>query len=453
MESEQPIADKERLGVRPVPVIRTRPNRLYQHLFTYGRVGHFLIMTCVLLQEWVDTYLPEVGNSFRRVVAESFPSLLGPRELSEAPISQTTGFVGADGTAVRGAKKRKSQLRKDDQKALFQLSRVGNVATAKYRFVSQVFMKRHGIGTFSSESENSSIVEPNHQRARSKQKDSHSIQSDDAESDSEWIVSALTKSDDTDSSGAVGASSPFTDRGPTIEIGVQIGTRKRLKRKRPAITDVAKITERSEHLERRKNSGPRVSDRESGVMGRIRAAGANSLVGRSILGAYPGDVPSPTEAGNPHGLFDLAERYGYGEWSDTEDETAPVAKRGKQRKNARSRDKKDSGVPQSPRRRKKSSQTIGLEFEFGVAKTTPRQSTSSPAKVASVRQAGLDAIAERASKRRKQEIQSNSESKDSAKSPIRRSQDAKCDTRTVAGAGLQQMKAKLESSHEKEDSK
>ena len=466
IEAEELGVETERSDKHRVPVIRTRPNRFYQHLFTYGRVGHVVIMACVLLQEWVDTYLPLVGISFRRMMAESFPSLLGPRELSEAPISQTTGFVGADGTAVRGAKKRKSQLRKEDQKALYQLTRVGNVATAKYRFVSEVFMKRHGLGLFASERENSSIDAPTYPRIGSKQKNSHSVQNDEAESDSEWIMSALTKVDDTENIAAIGASSLFTDRGPTVAIDVRSAP-KRPDRKRPAITNVAKIKEASAHIPgRRKNSGPRVSDRESGVMGRIRAAGANSLVGRSLLGAYPGDVPSPNEAGNPHGLFDLAERYGYGEWSDSEDETAPRHGRGKPREKVRNaKDEKDSDVHRrSRRRRKKSSLTVGLEFEFGGANTsrsrrkkdvelttTPRRRVPSPATVASVRQAAVDAVAERASKRRKQDVTSSSESKDSGNGPTSRLQNAASGKSTVSGAGLQQLKEKLETSHQKED--
>jgi hypothetical protein len=200
-------------------------------------------------------------------------------------------------------------------------------------------------------------------------------------------------------------------------------------------------------------------------MGRIRAAGANSLVGRSLLGAYPGDVPSPNEAGNPHGLFDLAERYGYGEWSDSEDETAPRHGRGKPREKVRNaKDEKDADVHRrSRRRRKKSSLTVGLEFEFGGANTsrsrrkkdvelttTPRRRVPSPAKVTSVRQAAVDAVAERASKRRKQEVKSSSESKDSGNGPTLRSQNAESGISTVSGAGLQQLKEKLESSQQED---
>jgi len=58
---------------------------------------------------------------------------------------------------------------------------------------------------------------------------------------------------------------------------------------------------------------------ESDVMGRLRAAGANSLMGHSILGAYPADLPPPHEAGDASGLIDLARKYGYGDWSDDGD--------------------------------------------------------------------------------------------------------------------------------------
>jgi hypothetical protein len=428
-------------------------------------------MECVLLQEWVDTYLPAAGNAFRRVVAESFPSLLGPIELSRAPLSQTTGFVGADGTAVRGAKKRKAQTRKEDQKALTQLMRVGDVTTAKYRFVSEMFMKRHNIGHFASENE--PVDRPKDPRVPSRRKDSLSRQLDEAESDAEWIVSALTQVDDDDTN-VLGETYPGSgaEKDPAITVGFEIGVRKRPRRKGAAITDVAKIAVATELPVRKKNSRSRVSDRESGVIGRIRAAGANSLVGRSILGAYPGDVPPPNEAASSHGLFDLAEKYGYGEWSDSEDENEPESWRPTQRaKVSRAEGETSTRVDLgtgngSRRRRKKSSQKISLEFELGTTSTQRTRSrdkiseratrthrtAKSTAKPASVRQAGLDTIAERASKHRKEDVKTTSEAKDSGKSPSPRSQELKSGASTVVGTGLQHLKEKHGKSQEKDNS-
>lgn len=56
-----------------------------------------------------------------------------------------------------------------------------------------------------------------------------------------------------------------------------------------------------------------------GVWGRLRAVSATSYIPSRILGAYPGDAPPIEEAGNANGVLDLARRYGYGDWSDDED--------------------------------------------------------------------------------------------------------------------------------------
>lgn len=79
-----------------------------------------------------------------------------------------------------------------------------------------------------------------------------------------------------------------------------------------------------------------------GVMRRIRKA-ANAASGTSffsnarLLGAYPGDAPSITDAGNASGLMNLATKYGYGEWSDSDrdDEFPWVGRTGSRRKKRR----------------------------------------------------------------------------------------------------------------------
>ena len=44
------------------------------------------------------------------------------------------------------------------------------------------------------------------------------------------------------------------------------------------------------------------------------------MIPARVLGAYPGDAVPIEEAGNPNGLFGLASRYGYGDWSDDYDD-------------------------------------------------------------------------------------------------------------------------------------
>jgi hypothetical protein len=103
----------------------------------------------------------------------------------------------------------------------------------------------------------------------------------------------------------------------SVGVGFAIGESTRKRSKKKSSSSISSLARQStSSTNRKKSSGPRVSDREGGVMGRLRAAGANSLMGRNILGAYPGDLPPPQEAADPNGLYGLAERYGYGDWSD-----------------------------------------------------------------------------------------------------------------------------------------
>lgn len=389
---------------------RSPPNRLYRYLLSYGRLGWILTMECVLFQEWVDAYLPAAGQLFRAVLAQAFPSFFYSREASDLPLSHTTGFVGADGTAVRGAKKKKAKTRKDDQMALKQLMRVGDVKSAKYKYLSDSFMRRHGIGRYASDNEEHATFEPRDEVLRS------SSTSDDVDSDADWIVSALMQEEgDTDPT-VGGSSSSILRRGPAITTTVNVAAGKQQSRKKQApVVDFARITSQTEM--KRKIAGPRISDRESGVMGRIRAAGANSLVGRSILGAYPGDAPAPGEAADPHGLFDLAEKYGYGDWTDDESD-GDFDRKPRRRRSKASRlggDRGSSSSPKSKRRTKKGSQSIGFEVEFGLtsqsaekgAAVSHRMQPKSTARKSLVAQAGIDAIASRTTRTREKQSRSN----------------------------------------------
>merc|ERR1712238_208903 len=126
------------------------------------------------------------------------------------------------------------------------------------------------------------------------------------------------------------------------------------------------------------------SDRESGVMGRLRAAGANSLVGRNILGAYPGDLPPPQEAADASGLIYLARRYGYGEWSEDGDlldsdegeisEDYSMNDLTKKVPRRRSKQSFTSGSTKEKkgRKRRSSQQTSSVHFNFDLGSTSQR---------------------------------------------------------------------------------
>ncbi len=350
-------------------ISRSRPNALYRYLFTYGRLGHIVIMECVLIHEWMETYLPIVNASYKWTVGQIFPSLVVPRELVDAPLSQTTGFVGVDGSAIRGAKKKSSQMRKEDQKALIQMKKVGDISRARYRFLSESFMRRHGIGVLNERtSDETAATEETGLYASLLSKKGEEIC--EPESDAEWIVSALTH-DDKDTKDLF-SSDPAMDSRPGGIAGFEIKGPTRTRKKRAVISDVARLTS---EREKKRPKTPRLSDRESGVMGRIRAAGANSLMGRNILGAYPGDVPPPSEAADSQGLFDLAERYGFGDWSDSDEDLAE-----NNRPEMRSRlvdgDEFKKETERKKKRHRKSPQEVKVDFGIGFG--TKSSSSSTP---------------------------------------------------------------------------
>jgi hypothetical protein len=347
---------------RMLPVPRVRPNPIYRYLLGFGRVGQILVMEFILADEWIQTYLPALAALLNVITLQVFPSSRR-LEYEDTAVSQTTGFVSNDGSIVRGGRKRKAQTQKDDQKALNQLMQIGDVSQARYRFLSQSFMERHGLGAYASESPEEAEMQS---RIHRKKKN---IVEDGEESDAEWIVEALTQDEppsgrnglvDTSVGVSVGSN------GPALSVGMEFSFGEgRRKKKRSSLSEVARQTSTSR--ETKNHSRPRVSDRESGVMGRIRAAGANSLVGRSLLGAYPGDAPPPSEAASSAGLVDFATKYGYGEWSDDDsDEAGPRKKRRRETRSTGPSTKQGKG-------RKREPAQIGLDFDL-----SPRSSREIP---------------------------------------------------------------------------
>jgi hypothetical protein len=349
-----------------VPSIpRTRPNAMHRFLLGQGRIGHILTMESILAVDWVRTYLPTLASLF-----VWFTSLVLPNrtrlELDDeyAATSQTTGFVTTDGSAVRGGKKRKAQTQKADQRALDQLKRIGDV---RHQYLSEAFMKRHGIGPYacatSSSPDGIEVADTFHKSAELHEAD---------ESDTEWVVQALTQENpqtrnaptfDTSFQVSMGS----TGGAPSASVGVEFGFGDKRKKKR--LTTVSEVARKVSSPKKKKIVGPRTSDRESGVMGRLRAAGVNSLVGRNILGAYPGDALSPSEASSASGMVDLARKYGYGDWSDDDEE--PM-------RNNRRR-KPSSSSNKMGRRRKTASSSIGFDFDLS------HQSSSTPPRSAARR--------------------------------------------------------------------
>mmetsp|Transcript_51545 Transcript_51545/g.58437 ORF Transcript_51545/g.58437 Transcript_51545/m.58437 type:complete len:278 (-) Transcript_51545:45-878(-) len=177
----------------------------------------------------------------------------------------------------------------------------------------------------------------------------------------------------------------------TVGMDFTVGkSTKRRKKKSSQLGTIVRQIDYSDGVSSKKNPPvSHVSDRESGVMGRLRAAGANSLMGHSILGAYPADLPPPHEAGDASGLIDLARKYGYGDWSDDGDlsdsnfypdsdededenddddeyfmdEEVPDSRRKRSSTSSSTKKKKS-------RKRRSSQQELGVSFDFDLSSSS-----------------------------------------------------------------------------------
>ena len=362
---------------------RVRPNFMFRFLLDYGLIGHILIMELILVAEWFQAYVPMLPSLLKYVVYDVLKyKKESRRDNGDRAYDQPSGLINPDGTS-RVGKKPKQQTKKDDQKALDNLRNIGDVNQAKYRFITQTFMERHSLGPYgTSISEIKVEVE---------------TEEIEADSDSGWILEALThESDENDDE----VSSRFQPNvgfslgsdGPKMTVGMDFTVGKSTKRRKKKSSQLGTIVRQIDYSgivsSKKKPPVSHVSDRESGVMGRLRAAGANSLMGRSILGAYPADLPPPHEAGDASGLIDLARKYGYGDWSDDgdlsdsnfypdsdedEDENdddenfmdEKVPDRRRKRSSTSSSTKKKKS-----RKRRSSKQELGVSFDFDLSSSS-----------------------------------------------------------------------------------
>ncbi len=110
-----------------------------------------------------------------------------------------------------------------------------------------------------------------------------------------------------------------------------------------------------EEIQSKKKKQTKVkSDKDggSGMFGRLRAVGTKNSVSSRIFGAYPGDAVSIEEAANANGVIRLAERYGYGDWSDGEgdNDDDEIRKRSIYKKKRKQPRRKKSGESRHRRR-------------------------------------------------------------------------------------------------------
>ena len=363
---------EEALPVAP----RVPPNFLFRRLLDYGYIGHILIMEIILALEWVKVYLPDIQKGIDFVLVDVLGRKKRSRGRQEPDNLMNSGFVNT-GEGSRVGRKSKKVRKKEDQKALAQLQDIGDVNQAKYSFVSQSFLERHGIGPFNvAVSEVELGFEPPKKRKTE----------DEEEEDSDsWIMDALgveQNEDDEEESKvsfepSVGVS--VGSGGPSASVGFEVtfGGSSSKKKSKSSSSSLRSVLESSSATPNKKRKPKVVSDSESGLMGRLRAQGANSLVGRKALGAYPGDLPPPDEAADSRGVIDIAERYGYGDWSDDdEDDDFGFGDDFGKELPRKSRKKPKAKKRRSSSSRNRQSVEIGLGLDLGNSSQQPLPVTS-----------------------------------------------------------------------------
>ena len=381
LEHEQNLPRHEHRPHRP-----PRPNAVYRFLLDQGRLGRILTMLLIWIAEFVRAFIPPLANAVSVILVAIFGSRKALDE--ERGINdQYVAFVDSRRT-LRGKDKKKA-IRMADQEAAEQLRRVGSVTEARYKHLSQDFMQRHGIGPYTRAVENDPSEAGIRDVRERAELDEPVVDEDE---DVDWIVAALTD----DNPKPVANTRTFPSK-PAIDVGVSttgvtvgvsfsIGgdtsgaTKKKKSKSRKKLIEAATSTV----SEKRVKAGPRASDRDGGggVLGRLRDFSANNLVSRSLLGAYPGDALPPTEAASATGLCDFAMKYGYGDWSEEDDEydVPPVKRKSRKRKSSRSSSSSKRKRKPTSRSSTSSSSSASLSFDFAppTPKTSSRREKLSP---------------------------------------------------------------------------
>ena len=336
------------------------PNALYRFWLTKGRVGHIIVATMAITSELATCYLPFLA-SFVTWLLKTTGIYDAEKAIRVAEARRAAAMrghpVGSPKRGRFGANKRVQTARKKaaDQVAVGKLRSLageggaGGIARdSRYCHLSSSFMKRHALGPYSLEIDakaardslvqdvvGESVAEHGEELVLDalKGKNVEVEAPDETEEEEDWVVQALStgqiqKEEDDNSRERPYEVEPYVEieTGSSGENSVSFGVDFTIggQRRRPNTRDAmlkAAAESRSSITggRRRKVVGQRSSDRDggSGVLGRIRAAGGDMMPAR-VLGAYPGDAVPVEEAGSANGLFALARRYGYGDWSESE---------------------------------------------------------------------------------------------------------------------------------------
>jgi len=286
------------------------PNALYRMLLAKGKAGHILVISLVILTEYCTVYLPEL-IALLSSVAQSI-GIYNPNDSDRAFSGRSSSYASGDykgGTnptyaafqrtksATRG-KAAKALRKREDKAAMQDLKLIGDPMDAKYRYLSDGFMKRHCIGKYRTVDVSSGAAGYDQKRQQVGITDASDVES---EEDDSGIVDTLKGYKGSESTGKGHENSG----GVNFSIGfdVKSSSSHKLKKKRG-------------------DSSIMASANPTDILGRLResATGLQSTYSSTrILGAYPGDAVPIDEAGSADGLVSLARRYGYGDW-ESDDE-------------------------------------------------------------------------------------------------------------------------------------
>lgn len=396
------VRDKDS-QIRPPLVQRSPPpNALQRFLLSQGYIGRTLAALTILISEMIHRYLPEL----HRIIVSFSPEAsaggapLRKRKVQQGVHSQYAAF--ASGSSVGGKKMSKDQKQQLDQVALNKLKHVkGGVNSGKYAHVSTTFMKRYNLGKFADEAKMfESMIAPiqsddAHEETGDQDATEDVSESEDEEED--WVVQALSgkesNGDDRDDDRERLNIEPTVSIGTKgVSVGLDLGinfSKDKTKKKPQSVIDAARGSKKL--TKTRKAVKVKGSDKDGGggVLGRLRAAGANSGVSSRLLGAYPGDAVPIEDAASKYGVTELAERYGYGDWTDDDDDEKEEDSGDesddnnlKRRTRRRKRQKSNSNTSRSEsedsrgqgRRRRRTSQSspdFSMSFEFGASSSSP----------------------------------------------------------------------------------
>mmetsp|Transcript_16323 Transcript_16323/g.30906 ORF Transcript_16323/g.30906 Transcript_16323/m.30906 type:complete len:675 (+) Transcript_16323:365-2389(+) len=363
------------------------PNVLQRFLLSQGFIGRVIAALTVLFSEVVHQYLPEVYMFIEYLSP-------GPSEVNEKGLkrraregvhSQYAAF--ASGSTIGGKKLSKDEKARMDAVALSKLKHVkGGVTGGKYAYLSSTFMKRYNLGKYADEAKMyQSIIAPI--QASYVDEETNQIDTDDElETEAEdWVVQALCENDSEKKSELVGdfinARSSMSTESISVsrKEGMGINLSSMGKRRRTSVIDAA----RGSRLvtKTRKDLRIKSSDKDGGggVLGRLRAVTASSGMSSRLLGAYPGDAVPITDAASRYGVLELAERYGYGDWSSDDEEEEEMndgdmhdKKMKKIRKKKMSRPRKHGGKSISTNN---DSSGLSVSFELGLSSPSMKSRT------------------------------------------------------------------------------